>query len=131
MDSADLARDRFSRGRDHNPNRPMASPAAQVQIHHRTPARRLSRMSSRTTSATAHPAVMTPVTSWSFALSGGGGDRRAPGSRICFTLVGYEIAPRGTAGPPPAVIRTGWLHTVRNRDVLSPRSRRPDEGSGK
>jgi hypothetical protein len=39
----------------------------------------------------AHPAVTTPVTSWSFASSGGGGDRRGAGSRVGFTLVGYEV----------------------------------------
>jgi len=47
----------------HRPNNPSASPATQVQIHHRTSARRLPRMISRTTSAMAHPAVMTLVTS--------------------------------------------------------------------
>jgi hypothetical protein len=41
----------------------MPRPAAQVQIHHRTSGRRLSRVMSRTTSAIAHPAVMTLVTS--------------------------------------------------------------------
>jgi hypothetical protein len=40
----------------------------------------------------AHPAVTTPVTSWSFASSGGGGDGRVAGSRVGFTLVGYEVA---------------------------------------
>jgi hypothetical protein len=49
---------------------------------------------SRTTSATAHPAVMTPVTTWSFASSGGGGEGRASCSRVSFTPSGYEV-PRG------------------------------------
>jgi hypothetical protein len=82
----------------HSPNNPSASPATQVQIHHRTSARRLPRMISRTTSATAHPAVMTLVTSWSLASSGGGGDRRAPGSRVCSTPVGYEVIEPARAG---------------------------------
>jgi hypothetical protein len=41
----------------------MATPAAQVQIHHRASAGRLPRMMSRMTSAMAHPAVPTTVTS--------------------------------------------------------------------
>jgi hypothetical protein len=45
-------------------------------------------------SATAHPAVMTLVTSSSLPSSGGGGDKRGAGSRFCFTLVGYEVTPR-------------------------------------
>jgi hypothetical protein len=91
LDSAALALVRFSLGRYQSPKSPMASPAAQVQIHHRTSARRLSRMISRTMSAIAHPAVTTIVTSWSFASSGGGGDGRVAGSGVGFTLVGYEV----------------------------------------
>jgi hypothetical protein len=49
---------------------------------------------SRTTSAMAHPAVMIPVTSWSLPSSGGGGDNRVPGSRVCFTPLGYEVLRR-------------------------------------
>ena len=49
---------------------------------------------SRTTSATAHPAVPTAVTSLSFASSGGGGEGRASCSRVSFTPSGYEV-PRG------------------------------------
>ena len=49
---------------------------------------------SRTTSATAQPAVPTQVTTWSFASSGGGGEGRASGSRVSFTPSGYEV-PRG------------------------------------
>jgi hypothetical protein len=68
-------------------NRPIATAAAQVQIHHRASAGRRPRMMSSTISATAHPAVPTTVTSRSFASSGGGGD-----SRDCFTRPGYEEA---------------------------------------
>src|ERR1039457_1730909 len=92
----------------------MPRPAAQVQIHHRTSGRKLPRRMSRTMSAIAHPAVMTLVTSWSLPSSGGGGDRRVPGSRVCFTPVGYEV------------VRVAA--SVRGRDVLSPRFRLPDEG---
>ena len=41
-------------------------------------------MMSRTTSAIAHPAVPTQMTTWSFASSGGGGEGRAVGSRVSF-----------------------------------------------
>src|ERR1039457_1759092 len=92
----------------------MPRPAAQVQIHHRTSGRKLPRRMSRTMSAIAHPAVMTLVTSWSLPSSGGGGDRRVPCSRVCFTPVGYEV------------VRVAA--SVRGRDVLSPRFRLPDEG---
>ena len=44
---------------------------------------------SKTTSATAHPAVPTAVTSLSFASSGGGGEGRASCSRVSFTPTGY------------------------------------------
>jgi len=40
-------------------------------------------MMSRTTSAIAHPAVPTQMTTWSFASSGGG-EGRAPRSRVSF-----------------------------------------------
>jgi hypothetical protein len=93
LDSAALALERFSLGRYQSPKSPMASPAAQVQIHHRTSARRLPRMISRTISAIAQPAVTIIVTSWSFASSGGGGDGRVAGSRVGSTLVGYEVTP--------------------------------------
>ena len=49
---------------------------------------------SRTSSATAQPAVPTQVTTWSFASSGGGGEGRDSGSRVGFTPSGYEV-PRG------------------------------------
>ena len=55
----------------------MTSPVTQVQSHHLASAGRLFRMISKTMSATAQPAVMLPVTSWSFASSGGGGVGRA------------------------------------------------------
>ena len=41
-------------------------------------------MMSRTTSATAHPAVPAQMTTWSFASSGGGGAGRAARSRVSF-----------------------------------------------
>ena len=44
---------------------------------------------SKTTSATAHPAVPTQVTTRSFASSGGGGEGRASCSRVSFTPTGY------------------------------------------
>ena len=50
---------------------------------------------SRTTSATAHPAVPTPVTSRSFASSGGGGAGRSARSRVSFTPPGYEVLQAG------------------------------------
>jgi hypothetical protein len=53
----------LSLGTYQRPNSPIASPDTQVQIHQRSPAGRLPRMISRTISAMAHPAVMTPVTS--------------------------------------------------------------------
>ena len=80
----------------------------------------------------AHPAVMIPVTSWSLPSSGGGGDNRVPGSRVCFTPLGYEVPRRRgdlldrAADPGP-----DDMHANRGRDVLNPRSRRPDEGSGR
>jgi hypothetical protein len=68
----------------------MATPAAQVQIHHLEPAGRLPRTSSSTTSATAHPAETTLRTSWSLASSGGGGDLRSAGPGDGCTPQGYE-----------------------------------------
>jgi hypothetical protein len=53
----------------------MARPATAVHTHQRCPAGRSLRTISRTTSVTAHPAVITAVTSWSLASSGGGGSR--------------------------------------------------------
>ena len=53
---------------------------------------------SRTTSATAHPAVPTAVTSWSFASRGGGGAGRAVRSRVSFTPSGYEVRSSGRDG---------------------------------
>jgi hypothetical protein len=58
-----LALPRLSLGTYHRPNRPIANPQAQVQIHHRLPLGRSLYMLSSTISATAHPAVNTPVTS--------------------------------------------------------------------
>ncbi len=46
---------------------------------------------SRTTSATAHPAVPTVVTSLSFASSGGGGEGPASCPLVSFTPSGYEV----------------------------------------
>ena len=62
-------------------------------------------MMSRTTSATAHPAVPTQMTTWSFASSGGGGEGRAARSLVGFTPPGYEVrspvqAAAGPAGQP-------------------------------
>ena len=76
----------------------MASPVTQVQIHQRSPAGRLLRTKSRTTSATAHPAVPTAVTSWSFASRGGGGAGRTARSRVSFTPSGYEVRSLGRDG---------------------------------
>jgi hypothetical protein len=84
------ARLRLSLGTYMSPNSPIASPAAQVQIHHLEPAGRLSLTISRTTSATAHPAEMMPVTSCSLASSGGGGDLRSAGPGGGCTPQGYE-----------------------------------------
>jgi len=88
---------RLSLGTYQSANSPITSPHAQVQIHQRAPAGRLSRIMSKTTSATAHPAVPTQVTTWSFASSGGGGEGRAPGSRVSFTPSGYEVTRGGCA----------------------------------
>jgi DNA-binding MarR family transcriptional regulator len=89
----------------------MASPHTLVQIHQRWLGGRLLRTMSRTTSATAHPAVPVQMTSWSFASSGGGGAGRSARSRVSFTPPGYEVRLLGRHG----------LHRVRRRDVLSPR----------
>src|SRR5258708_7494122 len=70
--AAARARPRLSLGTYQSPKSPIASPAAQVHTHQRWPAGMLPRTMSSTTSATAHPAVMTWMTSWSFASSGGG-----------------------------------------------------------
>jgi hypothetical protein len=107
---------RFSLGTYHHPNSPIASPHTQVQIHQRSPAGRLPRTMSRTISATAHPAVMTPVTTWSFASSGGGGEGRAWRSRVSFTPSGYEVQRDGCA----------WFASVM---YLVHALGRPDEGS--
>ncbi len=88
---------RLSLGTYQSANNPITSPHAQVQIHQRAPAGRLPRIMSKTTSATAHPAVPTQVTTWSFASSGGGGEGRAPGSRVSFTPSGYEVTRGGCA----------------------------------
>ena len=88
---------RFSLGTYQSAKSPIASPHAQVQIHQRSWAGRLPRTMSRTTSAIAHPAVPTAVTSLSFASSGGGGEGRAPGSRVSFTPSGYEVTRGGCA----------------------------------
>src|SRR5258705_6884742 len=68
-------------------------------------------MTSRTTSATAHPAVPTQMTTWSFASSGGGGAGRAARSRVRFIRLPLPT--------PPGYDRAG------NRDVLSPRQGLP------
>jgi hypothetical protein len=49
----------------------MPRPVAQVHTHHRDPGGSVSRTMSRTTSATAHPAVITAVTVRSSASRGG------------------------------------------------------------
>ena len=53
---------------------------------------------SRTTSAMAHPAVPTQMTTRSSASSGGGGARALRPSRVSFTPPGYEVA----SGAPAA-----------------------------
>jgi hypothetical protein len=78
----------LNRGTYHRPNNPIASPVTQVQIHHRASAGRLSRTISSTISASAQPTVMLPVTSWSFASSGGGGVNRGAGGPDSFTHPG-------------------------------------------
>src|SRR5208337_1843637 len=70
---------------------------AQAQIHQRWPAGRLPRTMSKPTSATAHPAVPTQVTTWSFASRGGGGEGRASCPRVSFTPSGYEVRRGGRA----------------------------------
>src|SRR6202012_768972 len=115
-----LARPRFIRGTYQSPNRPSSSPVRHVQIHHRSPAGRLSRTMSRTASATAQPAVITPVTSWSFASSGGGGEGRSSCSPVSVTPSGYGVT----------IIRAGRLHQGPGRDVLKPRSSPPTKAIG-
>jgi DNA-binding MarR family transcriptional regulator len=100
----------LSLGTYQNPKIPMAIPVTQVQIHHREPTGRLSRTTSSTTSAMAHPAVTTPKTTRSFASSGGGGS-----GLVRLTLPGYS----------------GWLRTARERDVLSSTPPAGYEGSPK
>jgi Protein of unknown function (DUF3027) len=97
--SAAFALARLSLGTYHSPNRPKASPVTHVQIHHRALPGRLSRTISRTTSAMVHPAVTTPMTSWSLASSGGGGAGRSARSRVCSTRSGYEV---------PGHVRVRW-----------------------
>ena len=80
---------RLSLGTYQSANSPITSPHTQVQIHQRWPAGRLPRTMSKTTSATAHPAVPAQVTTWSFASSGGGGEGRASCSLVSFTPTGY------------------------------------------
>src|SRR4029077_13307268 len=113
--AAARARRRFSLGTYQDAKIPNATPHAQVQIHQRWPAGRLSRMMSRTTSATAHAAVPTQMTTWSFASSGGGGERRSAGALVSFIL-------------PPLPTPPGYDQAP-NRDVLSPRPRPADEGN--
>src|SRR5206468_9946423 len=84
-------------------------------------------MISRTTSATAHPAVPTQMTSWSSASSGGGGAGRSARSRVSFIPLGYEVEAR--PGGLTGAARPGGLHRLRERDVLSPRPRPADEGT--
>jgi hypothetical protein len=87
----------LSLGTYQSPKSPNAKPHTQVQIHQRCPAGRLPRTMIRTTSATAQPAVITLMTSWSSASSGGGGAGRSARSRVSFTPLGYEV--RGRAAP--------------------------------
>jgi hypothetical protein len=89
----------LSLGTYHIAKIPKASPATQVQIHQRSPAGRLPRTMSRTTSATAHPAVMTLMTSWSSASSGGGGEGRSARSEVSFIPPGYEVVARARTRP--------------------------------
>src|SRR5262249_49180975 len=100
--AAERARARFSRGTYHRANRPITTPATQVQIHHRSEGGICSRSTSSTTRATAQPAVMTAATSWSLASSGGGaGSRlRVTTSRLAFavrlTRYGHRVISRGS-----------------------------------
>ena len=57
------SRDRFSLGTYSSPKMPRPTPATQVQIHQRSAAGMSGRTASSTMSATAHPAVITAVTS--------------------------------------------------------------------
>jgi hypothetical protein len=116
----------LSLGTYHSPNDPNAIPATHVQIHHRACAGRLSRTISRTTSAMAHPAVTTPMTSWSLASSGGGGAGRSARSLDCFTRSGYEVARQRQARVRR---RADVLREARERDVLTSEPALADEGS--
>ena len=78
----------------------LASPAAQVQIHHRSPDGRRPRTMSSTIRASAQPAVPVRVTSRSFASSGGGG----VGPRDSFTRPGYEVAGLACCVRPASVM---------------------------
>ena len=73
--SACRDRARFSRGTYQRPNRPRHSPTAHVQTHQRWPGGRSSRSTRTLISPIAQAAVMTAVTSWSLASSGGGAGR--------------------------------------------------------
>jgi hypothetical protein len=95
----------LSLGTYHSAKIPKASPATQVQIHQRSPAGRLPRTISRITSAIAHPAVMTLMTSWSSASSGGGGEGRSARSGVSFIPPGYEVAGRLRTRPADSPAR--------------------------
>jgi hypothetical protein len=101
----------LSLGTYHSPNSPITSPAAQVHIHHLASAGRLPRMMSSTISATAQPIVTVPVTSWSFASSGGGGAWRGVGRgpRDSLTRPGYEV-PSATDPEDAAYGRAGVMY---------------------
>jgi hypothetical protein len=80
----------------------------------------LPRTISRTTSATAHPAVPTLMTTWSSASSGGGGAGRSARSRVSFTPPGYEVRVVWAATGC-----TGFAGVM----YLCPRPRPADEGT--
>ena len=87
---------------------------------------------SKTTSATAHPAVPTQVTTWSFASSGGGGEGRACRSRVSFTPSGYEVrraaAPDGRVRPIQGLWGRGGCARFAGVMYLVHALGRPDEG---
>ncbi len=88
---------------------------------------------SKTTSATAHPAVPTKVTARSFASSGGGGAGRACCSRVSFTPSGYEVRrcrgrPDGQARPIHGLWGRGGCARLAGVMYLVHALGRPDEG---
>ena len=88
---------------------------------------------SKTTSATAHPAVPTQVTTRSFASSGGGGAGCARRSRVSFTPSGYEVRrrrgrPDGRPRPIQGLWGRGGCARLTGVMYLVHALGRPDEG---